>query len=172
MAALKCYLGHSLGAASGDQVNATLGIWAHGVIPGIATIDELAGDVHSDNLAFSKAHRDIDPAEQFYAVVNSKGFGGNNASATLLSPNAVGRMLQARYSKKEWQAWQAANETVVERQRVRDDAVIAGDVEPVYHFDHGVLLDGDVELGPGRLVLGGRAVDLELSSPYQDMSID
>jgi hypothetical protein len=42
----------------------------------------------------------------------------------------------------------------------------------VYHFDHGVLLDGDVELGPNRLVLGGRAVDLELTSPYEDMSLD
>ncbi len=172
VAALKCYLGHSLGAASGDQVNATLGMWAHGVIPGIATIDDLADDVHRDNLAFSAAHREIDPDEQYYAVVNSKGFGGNNASATLLSPNAVSRMLQARYSSEEWQGWQAANEAVVERQRERDDAVIAGEEEPVYHFDHGVLLDGDVELGPGRLVLGGRAVDLELTSPYQDMSLD
>ena len=172
VAALKCYLGHSLGAASGDQVNATLGIWAHGVIPGIATIDDLADDVHRDNLAFSNSHREIDPAEQYYALINSKGFGGNNASATLLSPNAVNHMLQARYSKSEWQAWQAANESVAEKQRTRDDAVIAGKEEPVYHFDHGVLLDGDVELGPNRLVLGGRAVDLELTSPYQDMSLD
>ena len=163
VAALKCYLGHSLGAASGDQVNATLGMWGHGVIPGISTIDGLADDVHQSNLAFSTEHREFDPREHYYAVVNSKGFGGNNASATLLSPHAVSNMLQARYSKSEWAAWQAANESVVERQRQRDDAVIAGQDAPVYHFDHGVLLDGDVELGPGRVVLGGKAVDLDMT---------
>jgi len=172
VAALKCYLGHSLGAASGDQVNATLGMWGRGVIPGIATIDELAADVRDDHLAFSKEHREIDPSEQYYAVINSKGFGGNNASATLLSPHATARMLQARYSKTEWRDWQSANEAVVDKQLQRDEAVIAGNESPVYHFDHGVLLDGDVELGPGRVVLGGRAVDLDLASPYPDMPID
>ena len=39
---LKCYLGHSLGSASGDQINATLGMWQHGIIPGIATMEDFA----------------------------------------------------------------------------------------------------------------------------------
>ncbi len=51
VAALKSYLGHSLGAASGDQVTSTLGIWHHGVIPGINTIDGLAEDVSHSHLA-------------------------------------------------------------------------------------------------------------------------
>jgi acetoacetyl-[acyl-carrier protein] synthase len=172
VAALKCYLGHSLGAASGDQVTATLGIWEHGVIPGIATIDGLAGDVRQEHLAFSTAHRELDPQEQYYAIVNSKGFGGNNASATLLSPTATTQMLRNRYSKSEWSAWEKANAAVLERQQARDDAVIAGKESPVYRFDHGVLLDGDVELGPRRLIVGGNIVDLDSGTPYEDMKLD
>ena len=53
-----------------------------------------------------------------------------------------------------------------------DDEMIAGTREPVYRFDHGVLLDGDVELGPGRMLVGGNAVDLDFESPYPDMRIE
>jgi acetoacetyl-[acyl-carrier protein] synthase len=172
VAALKCYLGHSLGSASGDQVTATLGIWHHGIIPGITTIDGIAEDVSQDNLSFSTAHREVDPEEQQYAIVNSKGFGGNNASATMLSPAVTRRMMQARYSAEEWADWERANETVREQQQAYDDEMIAGTRDPVYKFDHGVLLDGDVELGSRRMVVGGNVVDLDLPSPFDDMRIE
>ncbi|MEM6582211.1 MAG: beta-ketoacyl synthase, partial [Pseudomonadota bacterium] len=110
IAAIKCYLGHSLGSASGDQFAATLGSWQNGILPGIATIDAIADDVHQEGLAFQLEHRQLDLSEQHYAIVNSKGFGGNNASATMLSPLQTARMLQKRYSKSEWASWQAANE--------------------------------------------------------------
>jgi acetoacetyl-[acyl-carrier protein] synthase len=170
VAALKCFVGHSLGSASGDQLNATLGIWRHGVIPGITTIDEIAGDVRTENLGFSSGHRELDPGQQYYAVINSKGFGGNNASATLLSPAATCRMMQSRYSAEEWRAWERANERVREQQQAYDDDMIAGKLAPVYRFDHGVLQDADVEMDSHRITLGGYAVDLEMVSPYDDMN--
>jgi acetoacetyl-[acyl-carrier protein] synthase len=172
VAAIKCYLGHSLGAASGDQLNATLGVWQHGILPGIETIDDLAEDVRRDRLAFPLRHREIDPQEQCYAIINSKGFGGNNASATLLSPAVTSRMLQARYGDADWTAWQRANEGVHLQQQAYDDDMIAGTRDPVYRFDHGVLLDGDVELGAGRMVVGGNVVDLDFDSPYPDMRLE
>ena len=171
VAAIKCYLGHSLGSASGDQVNTTLGIWQSGLVPGIDSIEQLADDVRSDRLSFPLAHREIDTEEQRYAIINSKGFGGNNASATLLSPAVTRQMLQARYSESEWTAWQRANAGVVEQQQAYDDDMIAGRRDPVYKFDHHVLLDGDVELGAGRMLVGGKAVDLDLETPYKDMRI-
>jgi acetoacetyl-[acyl-carrier protein] synthase len=167
VAALKSYLGHSLGSASGDQVNATLGTWASGFIPGITTIDELADDVRQDNLAFSTRHREIDPEQQAYAVINSKGFGGNNASATLLSPAVTNQMLQARYTATEWQAWERANEAVLAQQQCYDDEMIAGTREPVYNFDHGVLADSDVALGEREMRVG----EHRISSPYEDMKL-
>ena len=172
VAAMKCYLGHSLGSASGDQVTGTLGVWHHGVIPGITTINGIADDVCQDNLAFSIEHREVDPEQQKYAIINSKGFGGNNASATLLSPAVTRKMLQARYSASEWSAWERANEVVREQQQAYDDEMIAGTRAPVYKFDHGVLLDNDVEVGPYGMLVGGQPVQLDLQSPYDDMCID
>jgi acetoacetyl-[acyl-carrier protein] synthase len=172
VAALKCYLGHSLGAASGDQVTATLGIWQHGILPGIATVEDFADDVRMDNLAMSTTHREIDPGQSAYAIVNSKGFGGNNASATLLSPGTTQNMLRARYSSAEWSAWEKANEPVREAQHAYDQRMIDGTEQPVYRFDHGVLLDGDVDMGPRQMNVGGQVVSLDLCSPYDDMKID
>ncbi|HBM84220.1 MAG TPA: beta-ketoacyl synthase [Halieaceae bacterium] len=169
VAALKSYLGHSLGSASGDQVNATLGIWADGIIPAINTIETLAEDVCQDGLAFTLRHREVDPARQSYAIINSKGFGGNNASATLLSPAVTARMLQSRHGSGPWRAWERANEFVRERQQDYDDAMIAGTVAPTYRFDFGVLGDADVSIGERDMQVGGYRIDLDLPNPYADM---
>ena len=98
---------------------------------------------------FSTQHREVDPAQQKYAVINSKGFGGNNASATLMSPacnpaDVAGPLLRTRSGGK----WEQANESVRERQQAYDDGMIAGKISPVYKFDHGVFDDSDVEVGP------------------------
>lgn len=172
VAAVKSYLGHSIGSAAGDQISATLGFWQHGLIPGITTIDEIAEDVCQDHLAFSKEHRQVDPQQQKYAIINSKGFGGNNATATLLSPVVTRAMLQARFSGDEWKSWQRANEKVREQQQAYDDAMIAGTLKPVYKFDHGVMHDSDVELDSHQVVVGGQAVQLDLASPYQDIQLE
>ena len=50
--------------------------------------------------------------------------------------------------------------------------MIAGTIEPVYKFDHGVLGDNDVEYGDGNISIGGSAVNLALVSPYDDMLPD
>ena len=169
--AAKCYLGHSIGSAAGDQISTTLGIWHHGILPGITTIDAIAADVRQEHLAFSTEHREVDIAEQKYAVINSKGFGGNNASACLMSPTATRQMLQARYSRQVWDKWEQANECVRERQQGYDDGMIAGTVSPVYKFDHGVFADSDVEVGMQQLTIGGHTVRLDQASPYDDMKI-
>jgi len=168
----KCYLGHSIGTASGDQISNMLGIWEQGVVPGISTIEAIADDVQQAHLAFSMTHREVDPQQQAYAVINSKGFGGNNASATLLGPEVARKMLRARYSADEWRAWERANEAVLERRAAYDDGVIAGTVDPVYKFDHGVLHDADVEVSPESVRVGAFTVELDIPSPYSDMRFD
>ncbi len=172
VAAIKCYLGHSIGCAAGDQIAATLGAWSRGILPGITTIDAVAEDVVQDNLAFNINHCELAPEQQKYAIINSKGFGGNNASATLFSPSVTGEMLRKRYSRDEWCAWQKANESVLERQRAYDDAMIAGEVNPVYRFDNDVLQAEDIEINADEIRIGGRSVSLDLHSPYGDMRPD
>jgi acetoacetyl-[acyl-carrier protein] synthase len=172
VAALKSYLGHTLGSASGDQITTALGIWQHGWIPGIHSIDAIADDVNQERLQLSADHQQIDPESLQYSLINAKGFGGNNATGVLLSPTVAHKMLQARYSASEWSAWQHANEAVRERQQRYDDDMIAGKQMPIYKFDHGVLGDDDVEMDGHELRIAGKAVGLDLVSPYDDMRID
>lgn len=172
VAAIKSYIGHSIGSASGDQLTATLGIWEHGWIPGIHTIDSVADDVAQNNLQFSAGHREIDSTELHYTILNSKGFGGNNATAVVLGPQVVQKMLRMRYSGAEMKAWESANESVRARQQDYDDAMIAGTQSPVYKFDHGVLDGSDVQLSAEEISIAGRTVDLKMESPFSDMRID
>jgi acetoacetyl-[acyl-carrier protein] synthase len=169
VAALKCYLGHSLGAAAGDQLAMTLGTWAHGIIPGITTIQGLAEDVSRAHLDFCLQHTEIDREQQAWAVINAKGFGGNNASATLLSPSMTERMLGARHGRAAMQRWRAANEAVQASSTAYDADTSAGHREVVYRFDHGVLGDPDVEISPQGLRIGSSEVRLESASPFADM---
>ncbi|NCF33091.1 MAG: beta-ketoacyl synthase, partial [Proteobacteria bacterium] len=48
--AVKCFVGHSMAPAGGDQLAAILGAWQDGLVPGITTIDHIADDVHHDHL--------------------------------------------------------------------------------------------------------------------------
>ena len=57
--AVKAHVGHSISAASADQLMATLGSWAHGIIPGITTTREVAADVHQSNLNILLQHKEI-----------------------------------------------------------------------------------------------------------------
>ena len=70
--------------AGGDQLAAAMGTWAHGWMPGITTIDHIADDVEDSNLNLPMSHLQIDPQEMDGAFVNSKGFGGNNATGFFL----------------------------------------------------------------------------------------
>ena len=47
---IKSYVGHSIGAAAGDQLCSALGVWQFGYIPGIKTIEHIADDVNNSNL--------------------------------------------------------------------------------------------------------------------------
>ncbi|MFK8051174.1 MAG: beta-ketoacyl synthase [Halioglobus sp.] len=172
VAALKSYIGHSLGSASGDQITATLGVWKHGIVPGIHSIDAVADDVVQERLHLTSQHTQVDPEAIQYTLINSKGFGGNNATGTMLSPTIAGKMMRSRYSAKQWQEWEKANEAVKERQQSYDDAMIAGEEKPVYKFDHNVLGDADVTMAADEMHIAGKKVRLDLESPYDDMTID
>jgi acetoacetyl-[acyl-carrier protein] synthase len=166
--AVKAYLGHSIGCAGADQLINTLGCWAHGLLPGIATIDHLAEDVHASHLDIASTHRHL-AGEASWALLNAKGFGGNNASATMLSPGRTREMLEKRHGKAAMGEWQKANEAVGERSAAFDEACIAGTIRPTYKFDHEVLQPEDVSMEEGTLRLGDLAVDLRLDNPYRDM---
>src|SRR5690606_27632611 len=112
VAALKSYLGHSIACAGADQLVMTLGVWQHGVIPGILTTRELAEDVSTAGLDILLQHKQVDPLAIDAAILNAKGFGGNNATASLLAPHVTRRMLEKRHGRSAMTQWQHHNEDV------------------------------------------------------------
>ena len=92
--AIKAYIGHSLACASADQLIASLGVWQEGIIPGIVTSDAIADDVHQSHLDFMLQHREVGTEDMDAVFINSKGFGGNNATAAVMAPHVVRNMLR------------------------------------------------------------------------------
>jgi acetoacetyl-[acyl-carrier protein] synthase len=171
VAAVKSYIGHSLASSSGDQIAASLGVWAEGIIPGILTVDEIAGDVTHSSIDFLLKHADVGKQAMDAVIINSKGFGGNNASASVLAPHVVEKMLTKRHGEKAISKYKSLNETVAQNSQEYDASAMAGENRTIYKFDHNVLGSESIELGNGNLSVAGltREISLELENPYEDM---
>ena len=169
--AMKSYLGHSIACAGGDQLAMTLGVWARGLLPGILTTRELAEDVSTQGLDFLLQHRQVDPLHFDAALLNSKGFGGNNATASILAPHVVTRMLEKKHGAAACKAWQAKNENVRERMAAYEQRCLTGPTPPLYRYDNDVKEGRDLKFDGDKLTLRGyaQAVDLALDNPYPDM---
>ena len=163
VAAIKSYIGHSLGAAAGDQLSAMLGIWQTGIVPAISTIDGVADDVHTDSLEFLLRTESRSIAD--YAIVNSKGFGGNNASAALLSPDTTLDLLRAHHGVETLRAWARRHDGVQTRRAAIEAERLRGEWQPSYHFDAGVLSADDISVSSTELRLGDTRVCLEADVP-------
>lgn len=170
--AIKAYVGHSMAPAGGDQLAAILGTWSDGIVPGISTIDHIAEDVHASNLNFPFDHVEVDPNVMRGAFVNSKGFGGNNATGLFLSPEQTIDMLTRRHGKSAITNWQNANESVYANAANYDDHADNGDVLPIYQFGEGVLEGSALGITASALNIPGfnNVVNLDLDNPFPDMS--
>lgn len=161
--AIKSFIGHSLGAASGDQLSAALGIWETDLLPAINTIDAIASDVASERLSFTLETTPSRVSD--YALINSKGFGGNNATASLLSPWATQSLLRDYHGKSRYSAWQARNEALSLAREATEGRRIRGDWAPRYIFNEGVLDAADVVITEENIKLGDRTVSLNVDLP-------
>ena len=171
VAAVKSYLGHSIGCAAGDQLMATLGMWADGIFPGITTIDHLADDVHHSHLHMPMKHETMDVNQQVAAIVNAKGFGGNNASAALLSPMITERMLTKRHGQKAMASCRNRRQLVDQSAKAYDALALQSKAETVYRFDYNVLNDDQVHVSKDQISFDGIAAAIPLSQDcvYNDM---
>jgi acetoacetyl-[acyl-carrier protein] synthase len=171
IAAVKSYLGHSIASSAGDQLAATLGSFAHGILPGILTIDEIAEDVTQENLDFLLAHRELPLNSIDATIINSKGFGGNNASASILAPHIVEKMLEKRHGANALKDYKKRNEQVVDKMAAYDQAMIEGRNNTIYKFDHNVLDNESLEINESKISINEiePPISLEFESSYADM---
>lgn len=169
VSAVKAQLGHSMAAAAGDQLGAALGFWDGGLIPGIVTTPELADDVHTKGLDILLEHREMDPGRIVATFLNAKGFGGNNATASVLAPHWCEQFLEQQHGADALTAWRRRRESTVQEIAAADAAHLDGSFRPTYRFGEGVL-DGEqhvtVERDGLRLAGQARPVDLRLANPY------
>jgi acetoacetyl-[acyl-carrier protein] synthase len=157
IAAIKCFVGHTMAAAGGDQLASTLGVFERGILPGIATIDEVAADVERAHLRISPQPLQRSPMEWDAAFLNAKGFGGNNATATIASTGIAMKWLEQRHGRSAITTWRQSNEAVVEQAEAWDRALTAGVAEIVYRFDHEVRGEEHVRIVDGELRIEGYA---------------
>ena len=171
VSAAKAYVGHTMSAAGGDQLASAMGAWEHGWVPGITSIDHIAEDVYDSNLHLPMQHVEIDPAAMPGALINSKGFGGNNATGLFLSPDFSRRMLERRWGKAAFTEYQRRNEAVRESRKAYDEAMLEQTMPSIYRFGDGVLEGDDLTITKGSIRLPGfeLPVSLDVDNLYGDM---
>lgn len=171
VSAIKAYLGHSQGTAGGDQLFASLGVWKHGIVPGLTTTTEIAEDVHSSNLHFPLTHKETGATGMDSVLINAKGFGGNNASAAVMAPHVVEQLLTRRHGEAAMNAWRKRREQVREQAESYNQSAIMGQAKPIYLYDHNVLTGDDLQISADEIRLPGYAnpISLQVENPYTDL---
>lgn len=168
--AVKAYLGHSLAVASGDQLVTAIGAMRHGWLPGIKTVTEIADDVHGRHLRFPLADLDLRDGGLDAAILNAKGFGGNNATGLVLSAGFTEAMLARRHGAR-WNQYLARRERTKAAATTYEQRVDRGEFSPIYRFGEGGIEDADLEINAESIRVPGfgDVIDLALANPYADM---
>ncbi|MFQ3789489.1 beta-ketoacyl synthase [Halomonas sp. A29] len=163
--AVKAFVGHSQGSAAGDQLTSALGSFAHGVLPGIPTLDAVADDVHAERLRFSSTPI---PFTADAAFINAKGFGGNNATGVVLSPAVTERLLVKRHGEAAIAAWHERREATRQVSRAYLTQADGGHYQVRYRFGEGVLEGPELDVSATSIVIPGytHPVSLTVDNPF------
>lgn len=133
--ALKGMLGHTMGPAAGDELVTAIGIWNHGLIPGINTTKKLADDVLSDNLDFCLKSKEVDKERVDVIYLNAKGFGGNNGSCGVVSPSFI----KSKINKRDIENYETKLAETEEKRTIYFEESINGKYDLIYRFNEEIL---------------------------------
>src|SRR5690606_11939824 len=103
------------------------------------------------------AHREVGVDGIDAAILNSKGFGGNNATASILSPAVTRRMLERKHGKAALGGWEKRNEGVKETAAAYAKRASEEQVTPIYRYDHDVRDGVDITFADKSMSLRGYA---------------
>jgi acetoacetyl-[acyl-carrier protein] synthase len=169
VAAPKAFVGHTIGPASGDQMAMALGIFSHNIMPGITTIDKIADDVHSDRLNIATDHWHC--GDMDVAFINSKGFGGNNATAVVLSAKVTMEMMIKRHGKAGMDGYKKNLGLVEQAQNDYRQSANHGDFNLIYKFGEELIDENSIEINEDSLTFTEfkHKIDLPAENPFADM---
>ncbi len=165
----KAFVGHTLGSASGDQLAVALGVFSHNIMPGVTTIDKVAADVFDQRLNISTEHRHCQDMD--VAFINSKGFGGNNSTATIISPNKTLAMMSKRYGDEVMTSYREKLSRVELVQQQYQQKADLGQFDIIYKFGDGLINDADIEISADGITMPNfeQIIDLPKTNPFDDM---
>lgn len=169
--AVKAFVGHSLASASADQLISALGSFKYQLLPGIKTIDRVADDVYQQHLRFSTS--DVNRADRPLEVcfINSKGFGGNNASAVVLGPQPVERMLRKRYGAERFADYEIRRTETRKAAVAYEERAMLGQLDVIYNFGKDMIDDSEIRITPEQISIPGFEQPLVFNKDkrYSDM---
>ena len=151
---VKGSLGHTQGTASGDQLMAALATEPLGHMTGIETTHQLGETTCKERLDFVLKTRPLDKEEGQIALLNSKGFGGNNATAVYLSQRATLSLLQKSGTLHDLTTYLHATENALENCDAYDESAKAGRFDLIYRHGEGVILDEEVHVSREGVTFG------------------
>ncbi len=168
--AIKAFVGHSLAPASADQLINSLGILKHKILPGIKTTKSIADDVEQKNLSFCLNDTDLKDSADI-GFLNSKGFGGNNATGTVLSPSLTKKMLSNRYGKNCIDQYEKINHVIADSAIKYDSDCFENGFTPIYEFGKQVTGNEKLTVQANKLYVPGYNIPIELNfkPDYKDM---
>ncbi len=168
--AIKAFVGHSLAPASADQLINSLGILKHKILPGIKTTKSIADDVEQKNLSFCLNDTDLQDSADI-GFLNSKGFGGNNATGTVLSPSLTKKMLSNRYGKNCIGQYEKINHAIANSAIKYDSDCFENGFTPIYEFGKQVTGNEKLTVEANKLYVPGYNIPIELNfkPDYKDM---
>ncbi|MGV2871753.1 beta-ketoacyl synthase [Colwellia sp. E150_009] len=169
VAAPKAFVGHTIGPASGDQMAMALGIFNDNIMPGVTTIDKVADDVYNERLNIATEHWHC--GDMDVAFINSKGFGGNNATATVMSPKITLAMISKRYGEQAMIEYQEKLSLVEQAQNVYRQRANQGEFDLIYKFGEGLLDENMIEINNDSLRFAEfkHKIVLPTENPFADM---
>ena len=146
--ALKGMLGHTMGPAAGDELITALGIWNHGLIPGINTTKKLADDVLSDNLDFCLNTQEVDKEKVDAIYLNAKGFGGNSGSCGVVSPSFI----KSKINKRDFKNYEEKLSDTEAKRKVYLEESNNGNYDLIYRFKEEILdPSGDMKITKDKI---------------------
>ena len=140
------------------------------MILGIVTSKQLAEDVHHDHLNFLLSHHIEDPDRMQATLINSKGFGGNNATrrCCLLGHEANARSdtVKLPYARMLRAMSRLPSKPSPTTKHVR------GENHVIYQFGEGVIEGPALGINSETIHIPGldQPINLSVPNPYEDMS--
>ncbi len=106
--------------------------------------------------------------------INSKGFGGNNASAYVLAPRLVEKMLRKRHGEAAFADYSQRRELTRAAAADYESRALKGQFDVIYNFGQDLIDDSQIDISADGVKVPGFAKPLayKQDARYRDMLED